>query len=145
MNLKRCGHILCEDWRFGRVPSAKLATWIWCQACLLLLLQVCIPPTWWPLESRILFCLLVVVAWHAVGGQHTSSTVSRFFQKNGMSVILHAIEEIMSFTIQVRILLITLTPKGPMSIDGFLGSSGRLSRRQKHEWSFEILEEGGPM
>jgi hypothetical protein len=26
-----------------------------------------------------------------------------------------------------------LTPKGPMSVDGFLGSSGRLSRRQKHE------------
>jgi hypothetical protein len=27
----------------------------------------------------------------------------------------------------------SLTPKGPMSVDGFLGSSGRLSRRQKHE------------
>jgi hypothetical protein len=26
-----------------------------------------------------------------------------------------------------------LTPKGPMSVNGFLGSSGRLSRRQKHE------------
>jgi hypothetical protein len=26
-----------------------------------------------------------------------------------------------------------LTPKGPMSVDGFLGSSGRLSQRQKHE------------
>jgi hypothetical protein len=38
-----------------------------------------------------------------------------------------------------------LTPKGPMSVNGFLGSSGRLSQRQKHEWSSEILEEGGPM
>jgi hypothetical protein len=38
-----------------------------------------------------------------------------------------------------------LTPKGPMSVDGFLGSSGRLSRRQKHERSTEILKEGGPM
>jgi hypothetical protein len=38
-----------------------------------------------------------------------------------------------------------LTPKGPKSIDGFLGGSGRLSRRQKHEWTYEILEEGGPM
>jgi hypothetical protein len=38
-----------------------------------------------------------------------------------------------------------LTPKGPMSADGFLGSSGRLSRRQKHERSFVILKEGGPM
>jgi hypothetical protein len=38
-----------------------------------------------------------------------------------------------------------LTPKGPMSIDGFLGSSGRLSQRQKHERSIEILKEGGPM
>jgi hypothetical protein len=35
-----------------------------------------------------------------------------------------------------------LTPKGPMSVDGFLGSSGRLSRRQKHEWTSKILEEG---
>jgi hypothetical protein len=26
-----------------------------------------------------------------------------------------------------------LTPKGPMSVDGFLGSLGRFSRRQKHE------------
>jgi hypothetical protein len=26
-----------------------------------------------------------------------------------------------------------LTPKGPMSVDGFLGSLGRLSRRQKNE------------
>jgi hypothetical protein len=32
-----------------------------------------------------------------------------------------------------------------MSIDGFLGSSGRLLWRQKHERSSEILEEGGPM
>jgi hypothetical protein len=39
----------------------------------------------------------------------------------------------------------TLTPKGPMSVDGFLGSSGRLSWRQKHERSAEILKEGGPM
>jgi hypothetical protein len=38
-----------------------------------------------------------------------------------------------------------LTPKGPMSVDGFLGSLGRLSRRQKHERSTEILKEGGPM
>jgi hypothetical protein len=29
--------------------------------------------------------------------------------------------------------LSSLTPKGPMSVDGFLGSLGRLSRRQKHE------------
>jgi hypothetical protein len=39
----------------------------------------------------------------------------------------------------------SLTPKGPMSVDGFLGSSSRLSWTQKHEWSSEILEEGGPM
>jgi hypothetical protein len=32
-----------------------------------------------------------------------------------------------------------------MSVNGFLGSLGRLSQRQKHEWSSEILEEGGPM
>jgi hypothetical protein len=38
-----------------------------------------------------------------------------------------------------------LIPKGPMSVDGFLGSSGRLSRRQKHERSSEILKKGGPM
>jgi hypothetical protein len=38
-----------------------------------------------------------------------------------------------------------LTPKGPMFIDGFLGSLGRLSRRQKHERRYEILKEGGPM
>jgi hypothetical protein len=38
-----------------------------------------------------------------------------------------------------------LTPKGPMSVDGFLGISGRLSWRQKHERSAEILKEGGPM
>jgi hypothetical protein len=39
----------------------------------------------------------------------------------------------------------SLTPKGPMSVDGFFGSSGRLSRCQKHERSSEILKEGGPM
>jgi hypothetical protein len=38
-----------------------------------------------------------------------------------------------------------LTPKGPKSIDGFFGSSDRLSRCQKHECSSKILEEGGPM
>jgi hypothetical protein len=38
-----------------------------------------------------------------------------------------------------------LTPKEPMSVDGFLGSSGRLSRHQKHQQSVEILKEGGPM
>jgi hypothetical protein len=38
-----------------------------------------------------------------------------------------------------------LTPKGPMSVDGFLGSSSRLSQRQKHERSSEILKEGGPI
>jgi hypothetical protein len=38
-----------------------------------------------------------------------------------------------------------LTPKGPMSVDGFLGSLGRLSRHQKHERSAEILKAGGPM
>jgi hypothetical protein len=38
-----------------------------------------------------------------------------------------------------------LTPKGPMSVDGFLGSSGRLSRRQENKRSSEILKEGGPM
>jgi hypothetical protein len=32
-----------------------------------------------------------------------------------------------------------------MSVDGFLGSSGRLSWRKKHERSAEILKEGGPM
>jgi hypothetical protein len=41
--------------------------------------------------------------------------------------------------------VLSLTPKGPMSVDGFLGSSDRLSRRQKHERSSEILKEGGPM
>jgi hypothetical protein len=38
-----------------------------------------------------------------------------------------------------------LTPKRSMSVDGFLGSSGRLSWHQKHERSAEILKEGGPM
>jgi hypothetical protein len=38
-----------------------------------------------------------------------------------------------------------LTPKGPMSVDGFLGSSGRLLRRQENERSYEILKEGGPI
>jgi hypothetical protein len=40
---------------------------------------------------------------------------------------------------------LSLTPKGPMSVDGFLGSSGRLSRCQENERSSEILKEGGPM
>jgi hypothetical protein len=39
----------------------------------------------------------------------------------------------------------SLTPEGPMSVDGFLGSSGRLSWRQKHERRSEILKEGRPM
>jgi hypothetical protein len=38
-----------------------------------------------------------------------------------------------------------LIPKGPTSQNGFLGSSGRLSWRQKHERSTEILEEGRRM
>jgi hypothetical protein len=38
-----------------------------------------------------------------------------------------------------------LTPKGLMSVDGFLGSLGRLSQHQEHERSSEILKEGGPM
>jgi hypothetical protein len=38
-----------------------------------------------------------------------------------------------------------LTPKGPMSVDWFLGSLGMLLQRQKHERSAEILKAGGPM
>jgi hypothetical protein len=41
--------------------------------------------------------------------------------------------------------MLMLIPKGQMSVDGFLGSSSRLSWHQKHERSAEILKEGGPM
>jgi hypothetical protein len=46
---------------------------------------------------------------------------------------------------KTALVLSGLTPKGPMSVDGFLESSGRLSWHQKHERSAEILKEGGPM
>jgi hypothetical protein len=38
-----------------------------------------------------------------------------------------------------------LTPKRPKSQNGFFGSSGRLSKLQKHDWVSEILEEGRTM
>jgi hypothetical protein len=46
---------------------------------------------------------------------------------------------------EVGIAASTLTLKGPKSWNGFFGSLGKLSRHQKHEWVFEIFEEGGPM
>jgi hypothetical protein len=71
--------------------------------------------------------------------------ILRIFKDNFLTI---------SFNLKVKIWIkfktvlnqnFNLTPKGPMSVDGFLESSGRLSQHQKHEWSSEILKERGPM